>query len=249
MARTALRRAVGRSPWREAHLSATREETPTARTLQFQVPGWPGHLPGQHVDLRLTADDGYTAQRSYSLSAPSDGTFIEVSVQLVPDGEVSPYLVEDMQEGDALEVLGPVGGWFVWRPEQTEPLLLIGGGSGVAPLWAIWQARTAANLAASTRLLYSARTPRDVYFAQDLRGKAGVHTLYTRQAPQGDSRPPHRIDPVDLAAHGLSAEQQPTCYVCGPTPFVESVTEMLVRAGHEDSRIRAERFGATGGGT
>src|SRR5690242_9659753 len=137
MERTALPRAVGARSWREAHLEKTREETWTARTLRFQVPGWPGHLPGQHVDLRLTAEDGYTAQRSYSLSAPADGERIDVTVQLVEDGEVSPYLVEDMEPGDSLEVIGPVGGWFVWRPEQAEPVLLIGGGAGVAPLWAI----------------------------------------------------------------------------------------------------------------
>jgi ferredoxin-NADP reductase len=246
MERTALPRPVGRGSWRTAYLVGTREETATARTLRFDVAGWPGHLPGQHVDLRLTADDGYTAQRSYSLSAPADGTQIEVAVQLVPDGEVSPYLVEDMQVGDALEVLGPVGGWFVWQ-STADPVLLIGGGSGVAPLRCIWQARLAAGVAAPTRLLYSVRTPRDVYFSDDLRGTPGVELLYTREAAPGSSRSPHRIDAEDLRTHGLPAEAKPTCYVCGPTPFVEAVIQMLLDAGHDATRVRAERFGASGG--
>jgi ferredoxin-NADP reductase len=247
MERTALPRAVGTGPWREARLVGSRQETTTARTLRFGAPDWPGHLPGQHVDLRLTAEDGYTAQRSYSLSAPADGAGFEVTVQLVPDGEVSPYLVEDMQEGDALEVLGPVGGWFVWRPEATEPVLLIGGGSGVAPLRAIWRARADTRVPTPTRLLYSVRTPDDVYFADDLLGTPGVQVLYTRTAPAEEDRPARRIGPDDLREHGLAADLQPTCYVCGPTPFVEAVTQMLVDAGHDTTRIRAERFGATGG--
>jgi ferredoxin-NADP reductase len=238
---------VSRSPWREARLAGAREETPTARTLLLDVPGWDGHLPGQHVDLRLTAEDGYTAQRSYSLSAPADGPRVEVTVQLVPDGEVSPYLVEEMRYGDALEVLGPIGGWFVWRAQASEPLLLIGGGSGIAPLRAIWQARRQAHLAAPTKLLYSVRTPDDVYFSDDLLGTPGAEVLYTRRAPVGSARPPGRIEAQDLAEHGLSADVQPTCYVCGPTPFVETVTQMLIDAGHDASRVRAERFGATGG--
>jgi ferredoxin-NADP reductase len=213
----------------------------------LDVPGWPGHLAGQHVDLRLTAEDGYTAQRSYSLSAPADGTHIEVTVQLVPEGEVSPYLVEDMQPGDALEVLGPVGGWFVWRPEAREPVLLIGGGSGVAPLWAVWQARAAAGVETSTRLMYSVRTAREVLFSDRLMGAAGVEVLYTREAPPQSDRPAHRIDAADLTTHGLHADLRPTCYVCGPTSFVESVIEMLIDAGHDPSLVRAERFGATGG--
>jgi ferredoxin-NADP reductase len=246
MARTALPRAVG-TAWREARLVGSRPETPTARTLRFGAPDWPGHLPGQHVDLRLTAEDGYTAQRSYSLSAPADGTEFEVTVQLVPDGEVSPYLVEDMQPGDALEVLGPVGGWFVWRPEAREPVLLVGGGSGIAPLRAMWRARAREGTPTPTRLLYSVRTPDDVYFADDLLGTPGAQVLYTRTAPPAEPRPPGRIGHDDLREHGLSPDLRPTCYVCGPTPFVETVTQMLVDAGHDASRIRAERFGATGG--
>lgn len=247
MERAAVPRAVSAGAWREAHLADVREETWTARTLRFDVPGWPGHLPGQHVDLRLTAEDGYAAQRSYSLSAPANGENIEVTVQRVSDGEVSPYLVEDMEPGDGLEVLGPVGGWFVWRPEQSEPVLLVGGGSGVAPLWAIRQARAAGKVVAPTRLLYSVRTPRDVYFGKDLLADPEVEVLYSRQAPPGIARAPHRIDTDDLSSYGLPAEAKPTCYVCGPTSFVEAVIEMLIDAGHDASRVRAERFGATGG--
>ncbi|MFJ9779164.1 ferredoxin reductase [Amycolatopsis sp. NPDC101161] len=243
MAGTTLRRRLDHRR-RTARLVETRDETATARTLRFAVPGWPGHLAGQHVDLRLTADDGYTAQRSYSLSAPADGEFVEVTVQLVPGGEVSPYLVRDIEVGDVVEVLGPLGGWFVWRPEQPEPVVLIGGGSGVAPLMAMVRARSAAD--PPFRLLYSARTPADVYFAGELSGPGRV-VLYTREAPGGVERAPHRIDAADLEAYGLPAADEPTCYVCGPTPFVEAVTGLLVDAGHDPGRVRAERFGASGG--
>lgn len=242
MAGTALPRRLG-GRWRTARLIAARDETTTARTLRFAVPGWPGHLAGQHVDIRLTAEDGYTAQRSYSLSTPDDGDFIEVTVQLVVDGEVSPYLVRDIQEGEVVEVLGPLGGWFVWRPDQLEPVLLIGGGSGVAPLMAMLRAHTRSGATTPIRLLYSMRTPRDIYFADELRNNPDTVLLYTRQAPHGVERTPHRLDQADLKAHGLSPEQQPTCYVCGPTPFVEAVTAFLTDTGHDPARVRAERFG------
>jgi ferredoxin-NADP reductase len=223
------------------------------------VPGWPGHLAGQHVDLRLTAEDGYTAQRSYSLSAPADGERVEVTVQLVRDGEVSPYLVEEIREGDGIEVLGPLGGWFVWRPKQAEPVLLVGGGSGIVPLVAMLRAREQGSAGTGSdapfRVLYSVRTPEDVYFADELLGDGGaarnataeVSVLYTRVAPAGSARPARRIDETDLATHGWPPEVEPTCYVCGPTPFVEAVTTMLTQAGHDPARIRAERFGASGG--
>jgi ferredoxin-NADP reductase len=240
MAGTALQRRLG---WRAAPLIAARDETATARTLRFAVPGWSGHLAGQHVDIRLTAEDGYTAQRSYSLSAPDDGGFIEVTVQLVADGEVSPYLVRDLQEGDVVEVLGPLGGWFVWRPDQLEPVLLIGGGSGVAPLMAMLRARARSEATPPIRLLYSVRTPHDIYFADELVNHPDAVLLYTRQAPAGVERTPHRFDQADLKAHGLPPHQRPTCYVCGPTPFVEAVTALLTDTGHDPTRVRAERFG------
>lgn len=240
MAGTTLRRRLG-TPWRTATLVDAHPQTPTARTLRFAVPGWPGHLAGQHVDLRLTAEDGYTAQRSYSLAAPADGDVIELTVQVVPAGEVSPYLADDMQVGDALEVRGPLGGWFVWRPAQSEPVLLVAGGSGIVPLMAMRRAGPAAPF----RLLYSTRTPADVFYADELTGD-DVAILYTRKTPIDSRRPPHRLDAADLAL-GWPAERRPTCYVCGPTPFVETAANLLVRAGHDPDRIRTERFGPTGG--
>ena len=244
MAGTAVR---GRLTWETATVGTVMDETPQVRTLSLSVPDWPGHRAGQHVDIRLTAEDGYTAQRSYSLSAPADGSYLELTVQLVADGEVSPYLVHDMANGDQLEVRGPLGGWFVWRADQREPVLLVGGGSGVAPLMAMVRAHRAAASAAPLRLIYSARTPADVYFGEDLDGKADVAVLFTRAAPDGGARSPHRIDAADLVEHGWPADRQPTCYVCGPTSFVEAVTSMLIDAGHAPGRIRAERFGSTGG--
>jgi ferredoxin-NADP reductase len=242
MAGTTLRRRLI-TPWQAARLVETHVETPTARTLRFSVPDWPGHLAGQHVDLRLTAEDGYTAQRSYSLAGPADGDIIELTVQLVPDGEVSSYLAEGMQVGDALEVRGPLGGWFVWRPEQTEPVLLVAGGSGIVPLMAML--RASSDSAAEFRLLYSTRSPTDVFYADEL-AKFSAGILYTRAAPVDSPRRPHRLDAADLAL-GIPAEREPTCYVCGPTPFVETAANLLVRAGHDPDRIRTERFGPTGG--
>jgi ferredoxin-NADP reductase len=235
--------------WRAARLVEVRAETAAARTLRFEVDGWAGHLPGQHVDVRLTAEDGYTTQRSYSLSAPQDGTNIEITVQLVADGEVSPYLVGDIEAGDSVEILGPLGGWFVWRAEQPEPILLLGGGSGVAPLMAMRRAHAQALSPASMRLIYSVRTPADVYFAAELRdsSKQDAVLLFTRTAPGRDRRGAHRIDAHDIATHAWPPDQQPTSYVCGPTPFVETVIALLLAAGHDPARIRAERFGATGG--
>lgn len=234
--------------WRVGRLVDARAETRAARTLRFEVPGWPGHLPGQHVDLRLTAEDGYVARRSYSLSAPADGAGVEITVQLVDDGEVSPYLVREIEPGDEVEVLGPLGGWFVWRPEQPEPVLLIGGGSGVAPLMAMRRARAAGHAAAPMRLIYSVRSPADVYFPSELLGSSdgSVVLLYTRTAPSDDRRGAHRIDRDDIATHAWPADQQPTCFVCGPTPFVESTIALLLAAGYEPSRVRAERFGVAG---
>ncbi|HZC73716.1 MAG TPA: ferredoxin reductase [Jatrophihabitans sp.] len=225
------------------------QETATARTLRFRVPEWPGHLPGQHVDVRLTAEDGYTAQRSYSLSAPAAEDVIEMSVQLVADGEVSPYLVSDIAVGDTVEVRGPLGGWFVWRTTQSEPVLLIGGGSGIAPLMAMVRARRAADTGGAFRLLYSVRTPADVFYADELHDSHGVEVavLYTRAAAEGVARPAHRIDADDLTAHGWPVVAEVTCYVCGPTPFVEAIADQLVQAGHDPAHIRTERFGASGG--
>jgi ferredoxin-NADP reductase len=239
-----------RARWRPARLSAARRETGTARTLRFEVPGWPGHLAGQHVDVRLTAEDGYTAQRSYSLAAPADGDAVELTVETVPDGEVSPYLTEVIEVGDEVEIRGPVGGWFVWRPAATAPVLLVGGGSGVVPLMSMIRARRAAGSRAPFRLLYSLRDPAARYYADELRRPdpgLDVTYLYTRTPPDGWPRPPGRLALDDLAEGGWPADFAPDCYVCGPTGFVESAADLLLALGHAPERIRTERFGPTGG--
>ncbi len=234
---------------------AVREETPTARTLVLDVPDWPGHLPGQHVDVRLTAPDGYSTERSYSLAAPEDDARIELTVQLLRDGEVSPYLASVLHEGDPLELRGPVGGWFVWDPEAADesPVLLVGGGSGVAPLMAMLRARRKAESSVPFRLVYSVRSPDDVYYAKELRALGeldGVDVTYvwTRATPDGWPEPPRRIRVEDVVATGFEPDAQPRVFVCGPTGFVEAVADMLVAAGHNPRRVKTERFGPTGGG-
>jgi ferredoxin-NADP reductase len=241
---------VRRLPWRAARLTGIRDETPTARTLVFEVPGWPGHVAGQHVDVRLTAEDGYTTQRSYSMSAPADGETVELTVELVKDGEVSPYLAEIMEPGDQVEVRGPVGGWFVWRPESTAPVLLVGGGSGIAPLMAMVRARRRAASGVPFRLVYSLRDQDRRYYADELRRPdpgLDVTYVYTRTAPEGATRPAGRLMPGDLAASGRPADFTPDVYVCGPTGFVEAAADMLIALGHPSDHIRTERFGPTGG--
>ncbi|MEH1102224.1 ferredoxin reductase [Micromonospora sp. CPCC 205561] len=238
--------------WRVARLRERRVESPTAHTLLLEVPGWPGHLPGQHVDVRLTAPDGYQAARSYSLAAPADGDRVALTVQRVPDGEVSPYLVDVYAEDDPVEVRGPVGGWFVWRPEQTSPVLLVAGGSGIVPLMAMVRARRAAGSRVPFRLIYAVRTPADVFYADELRRRVrddlglDVAYVYTREAPAGWRGEPHRIGLADVNSHGWPPELEPLCYVCGPTGFVETAADLLVGLGHQSRRVRTERFGPTG---
>ncbi|GAA4212484.1 ferredoxin reductase [Actinocatenispora rupis] len=241
---------VRRLAWRVATLVDGTPETASARTMTFHVPDWPGHLAGQHVDLRLTAEDGYQAQRSYSLAAPADADRITLTIQRVPDGEVSPYLTDTMKPGDPVEVRGPVGGWFVWRPDSTAPVLLVAGGSGVVPLAAMIRARRAAGSRVPFRLLYSVRTPADRYYSADLAGPldgVDVTYAYTRAVPDGWPRPPGRIGVADVNTHGWPADLAPECFVCGPTGFVEAVADILVALGHDPRRIKTERFGPTGG--
>ncbi|MFB4276375.1 MULTISPECIES: ferredoxin reductase [unclassified Nonomuraea] len=236
--------------WRPAELVESVAETSSARTLRFRMPGWPGHLAGQHVDVRLTADDGYTAQRSYSLAAPADGDLVELTVETVPDGEVSPYLTDVMEVGDQIEIRGPVGGWFVWRTESKAPVLLVGGGSGIVPLMAMIRARRLAGSRVPFRLIYSLRDPERRYYAEELRRPdpgLDLTYLYTRSAPDGLSRPAGRIMLDDLAEGGWPASFEPDCYVCGPTAFVEAAADLLLALGHAPERIRTERFGPTGG--
>ncbi|GAB2977301.1 oxidoreductase [Amycolatopsis acidiphila] len=233
-----------------ARLAEVRDETPSARTLVLDVPGWPGHLAGQHADVRLTAEDGYTAQRSYSLAAPADGERIELTVQRVEDGEVSSYLTDVFSLGDPVEVRGPVGGWFVWRPSDPAPVLLIAGGSGIVPLMAMVRARRVAGVRTPFRLLYSVRSPKELYYADELRAAAlsGVEVsyVYTREAPAGWGREPGRIGVADVNTGGWPASFEPACFVCGPTGFVEDVSDMLLALGHDPRRVKTERFGPTG---
>jgi ferredoxin-NADP reductase len=244
-------RRVGsrRLSWRVARLAAVREETATARTLLLDVPGWPGHLPGQHVDVRLTAPDGYSTQRSYSLAAPADGDRVEMTVQRVPDGEVSPYLSQVFSVGDGVELRGPVGGWFVWRHGDAAPVLLVAGGSGIVPLMAMIRARAAAGSRVPFRLIYSVRTPEDGCYAAELRRRlrddAGldVRYVYTRRAPDGWPGPTGRLTVATLNTYGWPATFEPACFVCGPTGFVETAADTLVALGHQTRRIKTERFG------
>jgi ferredoxin-NADP reductase len=238
-----------------ARLAEVRDETPTARTLVLIVPGWPGHLAGQHVDVRLTAADGYSTQRSYSLAGPAEGDRLELTVQRVPGGEVSPYLTEVFSQGDPVEIRGPVGGWFVWRPGSSEPVLLIAGGSGIVPLMAMVRARRLAGSRVPFRLIYSVRTPDDRFYAEELsrrvRDDAGldVSYVYTRAVPDGWPTGPRRIGVAEVNSAGWPAQLEPTCFVCGPTGFVEAVADILLALGHDPSRVRTERFGPTGGST
>ena len=237
--------------WRQATVAGVRRETATASTIALLVPGWPGHEAGQHLDLRLTAEDGYTATRSYSIASVPDGESVEVTVERLSDGEVSPFLTEAVIGGEQVEVRGPVGGWFVWRPEQKEPVLLVGGGSGVVPLMAVVRRHRETGSQAPLRLLYSVRDPSSILYRDELAGleRDGVDIRYvfTRHAPPGWQRPPGRLDADLLAASAFAPELEPTTYVCGPTAFVEYVANLLVALGHDSSRLRTERFGASGG--
>jgi ferredoxin-NADP reductase len=253
MARAAVSGGLSRLVWRVGRLVEARQETPTARTLILQVPGWPGHLPGQHVDLRLTAPDGYQAHRSFSLARPTDGELVELTVQKVPDGEVSSYLTEVFSVGNPVEIRGPVGGWFVWSPTDTAPVLLLAGGSGIVPLMAMVRARGEVGGRAPFRLIYSVRTPDDVWYADELHRRVrddpglDVTYVYTRRTPPGWPVPPHRIGVADISTAGWSPSMRPTCFVCGPTGFVEAAADILVNVGHDPHRIKTERFGPTGG--
>jgi ferredoxin-NADP reductase len=230
------------------------DETPRVRTLVLDVPGWPGHVAGQHVDVRLTADDGYQAQRSYSIaSAPEDAEQVALTVERIEDGEVSPYLVDELAAGDQLELRGPIGGYFVWDAALGGPLLLVAGGSGICPLMAMLRHRAARGSRVPTRLLYSSRALEDVIYRAELdrlAGRAGglevFHTL-TRSRPSDWHGYARRIDRAMLAEVGFPPEQRPLCLVCGPTPLVEAVAATLVELGHPPERVKTERFGPTGG--
>ncbi len=250
MARAAVQR---RLTWRRAEVVETVAETPRVRSLVLTVPAWPGHLAGMHVDLRLVAEDGYQAERSYSIaSPPEDGDRVVLTVEKLDDGEVSPYLVDDVRPGDGLELRGPIGGYFVWDADMTDPLLLIAGGSGICPLMAMIRHRAARSSSVPTRLLYSARSLEDVIYRAELErlaagGGLQVDLTLTRIRPTGWTGFARRVDREMLAQVAWPPEQKPAAFVCGPTPFVESVAESLVALGHPADRIKTERFGPTGG--
>jgi ferredoxin-NADP reductase len=238
--------------WKSAALVEKRPETPTAVTLVFDVAGWPGHRAGQHVDLRLTAEDGYQASRSYSIASPPEDGTVALTVERLEDGEVSPYLVDVMTPGDELELRGPVGGWFVWDGADRAPLLLIGGGSGIVPLMSMLRHRRARGDRESARLLVSARTIDDLIYGHEIAQLEGrddgleVFVTLTRAAPDGWNGFTRRIDRDMLAEVAWPPADTPSTYICGPTAFVETAADALVALGHDAAAIRTERFGPTG---
>lgn len=239
-----------RPAWHPATVASVSAETPTARRIVLDVPTWPGNDPGQHLDLRLTAEDGYQASRSYSIATSGDATSVLLAVDRVDGGEVSPFLVDAVEVGDALEVHGPLGGWFVWRPDTTaRPVQLIAGGSGIVPLAAIATAHAEAGDAAPFRLLYAVRTPEDVFFRAELDRAADdgveVTRVYSRTAPPGSTTPAGRLTRDALAAAVFPPDAGALVYVCGSTPFVEQVLRWLGELGHDTTDVRAERFGGS----
>jgi ferredoxin-NADP reductase len=240
---------LGRLTWLPVEAVEVVPETPRVKTLRLDVPDWPGHLPGQHVDVRLTAEDGYQAQRSYSVASAPGAPQLELTVELIEDGEVSPYLAGELQPGDRFELRGPVGGYFVWEPSRGGPLLLVAGGSGVVPFRAMLRHLVDEGGDVPATLLLSSRSLEDVIYREELDSLDGarvVHTL-TREQPDGWTGYARRVDAEMLAKVGPAAAEEPHVYVCGPTPFVESVASALVELGHDPARIRTERFGPTGG--
>jgi ferredoxin-NADP reductase len=248
MAGTALLR---RLTWQVATVVDIVDETARTRSIALELPGWPGHRAGQHVDVRLTAEDGYQAQRSYSISsAPEDGSLV-LTVERLDDGEVSGYLTDELRQGDELELRGPIGGYFVWESSLGGPLLLIAAGSGVVPFRAMFRHHHAAASTVPVRLLYSARTLDDVIYRDELAARAAddaidVRFALTRSWPDDWTGYRRRIDRAILEEVAWPATEQPLVFVCGPTAFVETAAEALVELGHEPHRVKTERFGATG---
>jgi ferredoxin-NADP reductase len=226
--------------WLVGTVVSTTQQTPTAKSIVLDVPGWSGSAAGQHVDVRLTASDGYSAVRAYSLASTGPGSTVELAVDLIDDGEVSPYLVHELRAGDQLEFRGPLGRWFVWKPTQTEPVQLIAGGSGVVPLLAMIRAHEASGSRAPMQLLCSVRSPEDRFYAEELE-RFGADWAHTREAPDG--MPVGRLTKERLAASTLPAPA--AVFVCGPTGFVEAVADWLVELGHDPISVKTERFGGS----
>jgi ferredoxin-NADP reductase len=248
MARAAV---LGRLSWQLATVSALIDETPAVRSIELDPHAWPGHRAGQHVDVRLTAEDGYQAQRSYSIASAPEDERVVLTVERLDDGEVSPYLVDELRPGDKLEIRGPVGGYFVWEEVLGGPLLLVGGGSGVVPLRAMLRHHRAVGSSVPARLLYSARTLEDVIYRDELtqldaEDSIDVRLTLTREQPDGWAGYMGRIDRELIDDVAWPPDDAPLAYICGPTSFVETAASALVDLGHDPARIRTERFGPTG---
>jgi ferredoxin-NADP reductase len=236
--------------WTVAAVRDVVVETATARTLVLDVPGWPGHRAGQHLDLRLTAEDGYQAQRSFSIASPPERPAVELTVERFEDGEVSPYLVDLLEAGDEIEIRGPIGAPFTWSVDDGGPLLLVAGGSGLVPLMAMLRHRAARGSRVEVRALVSVRTPGDLLYADELdrlepADGLDVRRTYTRAAPPGWTGWTGRVDAAMLTGLGPPPAARPRVFVCGPTGFVEHVADRLVGLGHDPARISTERFGPT----
>jgi ferredoxin-NADP reductase len=242
--------SVARAPirWRTVTVREVVDETQQARTLVLDVPDWPGHVAGQHVDVRLTAEDGYQAQRSYSIASAPEDQRVALTIERLDDGEVSPYLAGEVRTGDEFEIRGPVGGHFTWRVRDGGPLLLVAGGSGLVPLMAMLRHRAAQGSDVDARLLLSARSLEDVFYRDELSALDAVRVSYTltRERPADWNGYDRRVDAEMLADVGPPASEDPRIFVCGPTAFVEQAAESLVSLGHEPGAIRTERFGPTG---
>lgn len=247
---------MSRLEWRVATVAGVRDESPRTRTLVLNAPEWPGHRAGQHVDVRLVAEDGYQAQRSYSIASAPDNNVLELTIERLKDGEVSSYLCDVLHPGDGLEIRGPIGGYFVWDLSLSGPLLLIGGGSGIVPLMSMLRHRARSDAAARSRvptvLLYSARTSADLIYKEELETLTNgddslmVCITLTRDAPSEWRGLRGRVDRAMLEKVSATVSDRPNVFVCGPTPFTEAVATLLVELGHEPSQIRTERFGPTG---
>jgi ferredoxin-NADP reductase len=244
---------LGRLTWQLAEVAEVIPETTRVRSIALRVPVWPGHSPGQHLDIRLTADDGYQAQRSYSIASAPEDPYVTITVEKIDDGEVSPYLVDEVRVGDRLEIRGPIGGYFTWTAVDGGPLLLVAGGSGVVPLMAMLRHRAASGVSVPASLLYSSRAHEDIIYGAELERLAAadrpariVHTL-TRSQPSGWTGYRRRIDAGMLADVAPPAADHPLAFICGPTRLVENVAEILAGLGYEPARIKTERFGPTGG--
>jgi ferredoxin-NADP reductase len=247
------RTLLGRLNWQLGEVVATRPETARTKSITLALPNWIGHRAGQHVDVRLTAEDGYQAERSYSIaSPPEEAPHVTLTIERIDDGEVSPYLTEELRVGDKLELRGPIGGYFVWEAQMGGPLLLVAGGSGIVPLMAMLRHRAAVGSTVPTRLLYSSRSLEDVIYRDELdrlrmsSPMLGVVQTLTRAQPPGWTGYTRRIDSQMLREVAWPLDQHPLAYICGPTPFVETAAASLVALGYEPARIKTERFGPTG---